>query len=154
MTAFAGLSFSANQIIYLNGSSVLAESGISATGLLAINVANKPALKALGELSQSVTASSSSLSIDLSQGWNIELTLSASVTSVAFTNLPASGILCRITLDITSTGSYTMSGWPGTTRWPGGTAYSATASGRDTVILATADGGSTYRGYVAAYAMS
>ena len=42
--------------------------------------------------SQSVTASSSSLNIDMSLGWDVKLTLSATVTSFTLSNIPSANI--------------------------------------------------------------
>jgi hypothetical protein len=103
---------------------------------------------------QNVTANGTALSINANLGWYINLTLSASVTSVAFTNLPPAGALTKITLEITSGGSYTIAGWPGTTRWVGGSAPTITHSGKDTLLLTTIDGGTNWRGYIVAQSMS
>jgi hypothetical protein len=108
----------------------------------------------LSNVAQSVTASSSSLSINMSLGWCVNLTLNANVTSVAFTNWPAANVLGVAVLDITSTGNYTMSGWPATTLWTGGTAPTVTPSGKDTLILHSSDGGSNFRGFRSGAAMA
>lgn len=97
---------------------------------------------------QAVTASGASLSIDMSKGWFVDLTLSANVTSVAVTHWPASGFLAKLTFRIQSTGAFTMSGWPGTTKWPGGIAPVITSSGLDWVMLASSDGGTNFQGFV------
>lgn len=100
---------------------------------------------------QSVTASSSTLAIDLNKGWHIVLTLSATVTAFTFTNHPGSRVSARITLEIASTGAYNITDWPGTTTWPGGAAPTITSGSgkKDTIILASGDGGTNFRGYVA-----
>ena len=69
---------------------------------------------------QSVTASSSSLNIDMSLGWDVKLTLSATVTSFTLSNIPSTGVSSKLILDITNTGSYNISAWPTGTIWPGG----------------------------------
>ena len=103
---------------------------------------------------QSVTASGSSLTIDASAGRTVELTLSATVTSFTVTSPPAAGKELRLTLNITSTGAFNITGGPGTTRWPGGNIPTITSGngGRDTIVLVSTDGGTTYRGYVASQA--
>lgn len=154
LTALAGVTTAADKVIYATGSDAFSTADFTSTGRSLVAVSNKPAAKALMELQQSLTASSSSLSIDMSLGWNVALTLSASVTSVSVSNWPSAGTLGRLVLDITSGGSYTMAGWPGTTRWGGGSAPTITASGKDTVILTSGDGGTNFRGFIAAQAMS
>ena len=103
---------------------------------------------------QSVTASSSSLSINCALGMAVDLTLNASVTSVAVTNWPTAGTMGRLTINVTSGGSYTMTGWPGTTYWPGGSAPTITASGQDTLVLVSTNGGTVFRGYTAGQALA
>jgi hypothetical protein len=154
LTALAGLTTAANEFIYATGANSFSLSSITSFALTLLGLSSAPAVKGALELSQSITASGSTLTINMALGWNVELTLSANVTSVVVQNWPASGSLGRLTLDITSTGSYTMTGWPGTTRWTGGTAPTITASGKDTVVLTSADGGTNFRGYLAGQSMS
>lgn len=99
---------------------------------------------------QAVTASAASLSINMSLGWVTELTLSANVTSVAVTNWPASGTLGRLVLNIASTGAFNITGWPGTTIWPAGAAPTITSGTgkKDTILLTSDDGGTTFRGFI------
>lgn len=101
--------------------------------------------------SQAVSASSSTLNIDLSRGWHVRLALGATVTTFTVSNHPAAGIICRLTIDITSSGAYNITDWPGTTTWPGGYAPTITsgAGNLDTIILTSADGGTNFRGFVA-----
>lgn len=104
---------------------------------------------------QAVTAASTSLSIDLSLGGTVALALNSNV-SVAFavTNWPASGTMGRLLLEITSSGAYNITAWPGTVTWVGGAVPTITSSGKDTILLTSHDGGSTFRGYIVAQAMS
>lgn len=126
---------------------------VGAMGALLLAATTGLVAKSLLEVRQSVTASTSTLTIDMASGWNVNLTLAANVSSVVFNNWPASGTLGRLTLDITSTGSYTISGWPGVTRWPYGTPPTITPSGRDTLVI-TGEGGSNFRGFVAGQGMA
>lgn len=103
---------------------------------------------------QAVTTSGASVSIDLNLGWHVALTLSSSITSFAVTNAPASGTLCKVVLEIASTGAYTITDWPGTVIWSNGGAPTITSSGKDTVVMTSFDGGVTWRGYLAAQAMA
>jgi hypothetical protein len=108
----------------------------------------------LAKTAQSITVGSSSLAVNCASGMTVDVTLNASVTSVSVSNWPAAGALGVLTLNISSSGAYTMTGWPGTTRWTFGAAPTLTSSGRDTIVLASSDGGSTFRGYIAAQNMS
>lgn len=114
------------------------------------------ALRAALELSQSVTSGSGTLTINVNSGFNVDLSLTGNVSGFTLTNWPASGFLGKLTLNITNTGAYNITAWPGTTRWQAGLAPTITsgASKRDTIVLTSSDGGTTFRGYVAAINMS
>ena len=106
---------------------------------------------------QAVTASATSLSINMNLGWYVSLSLASNV-SVAFTttNWPASGSLGKLTLEIANTGAYNITAWPGTTIWAGGAAPTITSGSgkKDTIMLTSTDGGATFRGYIIAQNMS
>lgn len=103
--------------------------------------------------SQALTASSSTLIINYASGAIVDLTLSASVTAITVSNWPVSGTLGRLLLNVSSTGAYTMTGWPGTTIWNSASAPIVTVSGKDSFVLAADDGGTNFRGYILAQAM-
>jgi hypothetical protein len=105
---------------------------------------------------QSVTATAGALSIDMSKGWDVALSLTGTVTSFTVTNWPTTGTLGKLQLDITNAGSYNITGWPGTTIWFNGLTPTITpGSGKkDTIILMSSDGGTNFRGYVASLNMS
>jgi hypothetical protein len=106
-------------------------------------------------IKQSVTAGSSTLNIDMSLGWNVALTLNATVTTFTVSNWPASGILGKLTLEITSGGAYNITGYPGTTIWTGGTKPTITSgSGKKDSIVLMSDGGTNFRGYLGGQNMS
>ena len=106
---------------------------------------------------QAVTASSTTLAIDMNNGWFVDLSLTSNV-SVAFniSNWPVAGALGKITLQINNTGAYNISAWPSGTIWPGGTPPTITSGSgkKDTIMLTSTDGGATFRGYVIAQNMS
>lgn len=106
--------------------------------------------------SQTVAAAAGALAIDVNNGYNVELTLNGSVTALTLSNWATTGFLGRLLLNITSTGAFTMAGWPGTTRWSGGVAPTITsgAGKRDSIVLTSSDGGVTFRGSVAGQNMS
>jgi hypothetical protein len=101
------------------------------------------------QLSQNVTASGSTLTIDMSKGWNVNVTLSANVTSVVVTNWPTPAVKGKLLMDVTSTGAFGITGWPGTTVWAGGSPPTVTSGNgkKDTYGLTGTDG-TNFRGYV------
>jgi alpha-tubulin suppressor-like RCC1 family protein len=112
---------------------------------------------------QAVT-SSSTTAIDLNSGNVIDLTMAANITSLSFTNVPASGtpILIQIVVKNASSGTaYTIT-WPNSVYWSGqyaattiGTVQTAPtlatgANGVTVIALLTTDGGTKWRGWVEA----
>jgi hypothetical protein len=104
---------------------------------------------ALALTSQNITASSSTVAIDMSLGWVVNLTLSHSVTAITVTNWPAAPTLGKLILNITQGGAYTMAGWPGTTKWTFGVPPVVTtgAGANDTIMLLSNQGGTAFQGY-------
>jgi len=96
---------------------------------------------------------SGSRAIDYSAGQHVVLNVSANITSMTVTNWPTSGKLARLTIEVISSGAFTVP-LPSGVLLVGGTAYTVTPSGKDTVILTTTDAGSTVRAYVAGQAFA
>src|SRR5574337_182258 len=85
--------------------------------------------------------------LDWSQGDSFDFTATGSgAATLAFSNVPASGISSWITLTITNGGLWTWT-WPTGTKWPAGTAPALSSSGRDRINFFTRDGGSTFDGF-------
>ena len=78
---------------------------------------------------------------------NFLVNMSANITSLAFSNIPASGKLYRVTLFLNYTGAFTVT-WPASVKWSGGTAPTLTSSANktDIITLTTRDGGVTWYG--------
>jgi len=112
---------------------------------------------------QAVT-SSATTTINLNSGNVIDLTMAANITTLSFTNVPASGtpILIQIVVRNASDGTaYTIT-WPNSVYWSG--QYSAAnastvqtaptlatgANGVTVIALLTTDGGTKWRGWVEA----
>jgi hypothetical protein len=104
---------------------------------------------------QNITASTSTLTIDMSAGWNVNLTLSANVTSVVVNNWPATGILGKLTIEVNSTGAYNITGWPSGLVWVLGIAPTVTSGNgkKDTYIITSGNGASSGRAYIVAQDM-
>lgn len=96
-----------------------------------------------------LTITAGAITIDLSLGNYFTLSLTSNITSITFTNAPASGRAESICLEISQdvTGGRTIAGWPAAVTWSGG-AYTptSTASASDLVTLSTLTQGTKYRG--------
>lgn len=105
---------------------------------------------------QAVTASAATLSIDMSKGWYVALSLAATVTSFSFTNWPATGSVGKVTLEITNTGTFNISTWPTGTTWAGASVPTITSgAGKvDVIVLTSTNGGTSFRGFVASQNMA
>lgn len=105
---------------------------------------NLPDLRALK--TQTVTANSSTLTIDLSLGENVVVNLAASVTSLVLSNPLASGLINRLVLEVRNTGAYTISNWAGAL-WSSGSPVVTSGSGKtDRYIISSFDGMTTKYG--------
>ena len=76
-------------------------------------------------------------------------TAATGVTTWAFSGAAASGKVSAFTLELTNGGSQTQT-WPASVKWDGGTAPTLTAAGLDILTFYTRDGGTTWRGFLAA----
>ncbi len=80
-----------------------------------------------------------------------EVALNAAISTLAFSNVPASGTAYALTLALTADGNSRAIAWGGAVKWPGGTAPTLTTTNgkRDLIILTTWDGGTTWYAAVA-----
>jgi hypothetical protein len=69
-------------------------------------------------------------------------------STFTFSNPPASGDFGTFVLELTNGGAFAIT-WPASVDWPGGTAPTLTAAGKDQLVFTTRDGGTTYLGFVA-----
>jgi alpha-tubulin suppressor-like RCC1 family protein len=121
-----------------------------------------PAGGALTNNTRQAVTSSATTTINLNSGNVIDLTMAANITTLSFTNVPASGtpILIQIVVKNAASGTaYTIT-WPNSVYWSG--QYSATtvstvqtaptlatgANGITVIGLLTTDGGTKWRGWV------
>jgi hypothetical protein len=81
---------------------------------------------------------------------NFLVAMSANITSLLFSNIPASGNLYSVTLFLNYTGAFTIT-WPASLKWSGGAAPTLTSSANktDIITLTTRDGGVTWYGFPA-----
>ena len=98
-----------------------------------------------------ISTSSSTLSLNCLTGEYQKITLNQNITSVTVTNWPASGQAAKLTLIILNTGSYSITGWPAGTIWNGGNLSPTISSGagkKDIIVLLSPDGGTTIFGSI------
>lgn len=108
----------------------------------------------LRETRTAPTISAGTLTLDCSAGNVFSVALNASITTLAFTNIPASGTAYALTLSFTADGTARTVAWGAAVKWPGGTAPTLTStSGKvDTFVLTTWDAGTTWFAFVAGQA--
>ena len=89
----------------------------------------------------------SAITVDLVDGNFFSATVDQA-TTFTFSNPPASGEFGAFVLELTNGGAFTVN-WPGSVDWPGGTAPTLTASGKDQLVFTTRDAGTNWYGFVA-----
>jgi hypothetical protein len=105
-----------------------------------------PTITGLIEVKTAPTISAGALALNCALGNVFHVSLNASITSLTFSNIPASGSAFGITLILAMTGTaYTIT-WPASVKWPSGTAPTLTSTNlkSDIIILTTVDGGTVW----------
>jgi len=98
---------------------------------------------------QTISSTTASQTIDCSAGGLVNITLSTSITSLTFSNVPSTANAAfSLTLFISSGGSKTVT-WPSSVKWPASTAPTlTTTSGKvDVITLITLNGGTSWFGF-------
>lgn len=96
---------------------------------------------------QAITTSGSTLAIDRNAGEYVKVTLSSNITSVTVSNPAPSGQVTKLTLDIVSTGSFSLTGWISGMKWFNGTPTIDSGSGKDLmVVLISSDNAASWKG--------
>lgn len=93
-------------------------------------------------LTENVVILGNSSNLDLLTGTYFKKTIN-NTTAFTVSNVPSSGKLCSIVIELTNGGSSVI-GWPSSTKWPSGIIPTFATNGKDIVILHTVDGGSTW----------
>lgn len=127
----------ANTILQANGGTsaptwVSTVSGLTITGLKETKTA--PAI------------SSGTLTLNCSLGNVFAVSLNANITTLSFTNVPATGTAFGLTLMLTADGTARTITWGSAVKWAGGTAPTLTSTNAkvDVFVLFTHDGGTTW----------
>lgn len=114
----------------------------TSTGTTTLVLGTTPTITALREVKAAISASA----IDLSTANYFSKTISGT-TTFTVSNVPTTGTSASFILDLTNGGSATVNWWSGV-KWPGGSAPTLTASGRDVLGFFTYDGGTTWSGFL------
>jgi hypothetical protein len=89
----------------------------------------------------------STRTLDLTTANFFSATLDQACT-FTFSNPPASGKFGCFVLELTNGAAFNIT-WPASVDWPGGSAPSLTASGKDQLVFTTRDAGTTWFGFLA-----
>jgi hypothetical protein len=137
-----------NGKILFNSSNTVSEKSVSGSGDVVLK--SGPEITSLRETKTNGTISSGVLAIDCALGNVLAISLNANITSITFSNVPASGSAYSIILSFTADGTARTIAWPAAVRWPGGTAPTMTSTNNkvDTIVLYTYDGGTNWFGFV------
>jgi hypothetical protein len=131
---------------------------ISDTNVLSMadNTLSRPKILDYGITHNDKGNVSGSVTIDITNGNSVYLTLTGNITTLTLSNPSAAGSDCsvRIYIEQGGTGSYTVA-W-GSVLWASATAptLSTGVGDIDVVVLTTVDGGTTWFGFVAGLDMS
>lgn len=103
-------------------------------------------LTGLRETRTTPSISSGTLTLDCSAGNVFAVSLNANITTLTFTNVPASGTAFGLTLALTADGTARTVTWGAAVKWPGGTAPTLTSTNGkvDVFVLTTWDGGTNW----------
>jgi hypothetical protein len=98
----------------------------------------------------SPTISSGTLTLNYNDGPVYKVALNANITTLAFSNLPASGVMASITIRFTADGTLRTITWPASVRWgaAGAPTMTGTSSKVDYVQLVSVDGGTTWDAFL------
>ena len=121
-----------------------------------VTASRRATVGSLVETRQTVAAAAST-TLNLSLGMIVVLTQDVNITTLAFSSVPASGLVATVTIKRVkdATGTARTITWPASVKWPAGAAptLSATSGAIDVITLLTEDGGTTWLGsYGLAYA--
>jgi hypothetical protein len=114
---------------------------------MADNLLTRSVLKDYAVEGSAVGNTGSTETFDLTNANFFSATLDQACT-FTFSNPPASGDFGTFVLELTNGGAFAIT-WPASVDWPGGSAPTLTASGKDQLVFTTRDGGTIWFGFVA-----
>ena len=105
-----------------------------------------PTITGLIEVKTAPTISAGALALNCASGNVFHVSLNAAITSLTFSNIPASGSAYGLTLAFTMDGTARAVTWPAAVKWAGGTAptLTSTLNKVDIIVLTTWDAGATW----------
>ena len=127
--------------------SLIVTGGVGITGNVFIGttrINNDRTITNYGITTNALGSGSGSRTIDVTLG-NFVTATATGITTWTFSNPVTNPNACGFILKLTNGGSATQT-WPGTVRWPGGTAPTLTTSGTDILSFITDDAGTNWRG--------
>jgi hypothetical protein len=103
-------------------------------------------ISGLNEVKTAPTIASGVLALNCALGNVFHVSLNAAITSITFSNIPASGTAYGLTLAFTMDGTARAVTWPASVKWPSGTAPTLTSTSTkvDIFVLTTWDAGTTW----------
>jgi hypothetical protein len=120
--------------------------GTTDTQTLSAKTLTTPTITGARETRTAPSISSGTLTLNCSLGNVFEVTLNANITTLAFSNVPASGTAYGLTLVLTADGTQRTVTWGSAVIWPSNVAPTLTSTNgkKDLVVLTTWDGGTTW----------
>lgn len=96
------------------------------------------------------TISAGTLTLDLQTATMFDVSLNAAITTLTISNIPTSGSTGSFILTLTADGTARSVTWPGSFRWPGGTAptLTSTLNKTDIITCITDDGGTVWYAFI------
>ena len=122
------------------------ETGTGANVFATSPAITTPTITGLNEVKTAPTISSGVLALNCALGNVFHVSLNAAITSITFSNIPASGTAYGLTLAFTMDGTARAVTWGSAIKWGGGTAPTLTSTNNkvDIFVLTTWDGGTTW----------
>jgi len=120
---------------------------LSGPVLISDNLVTRATLKDYAIEGSAVGNTGATRTLDLNDANFFSATLDQACT-FTFSDPPASGDFGAFVLELTNGGAFAIT-WPASVDWPGGTAPTLTASGKDQLVFTTRDAGTTWLGFVA-----
>jgi hypothetical protein len=119
------------------------------TGAVALADAllSRPTLKDYAVEGVAIGNAGATRTFDMATGNFFSVTIDQA-TTFTFSNPPGSGDFGCFVMEITNGSAFVIT-FPASVDWPGGTAPTLTAAGKDQLVFTTRDGGTTYFGFVA-----
>lgn len=141
VSAFLSTPSSANLLAALTD-----ETGTGANVFATSPTLTTPTITGLNETKTAPTISSGVLALNCALGNVFHVSLNAAITSITFSNIPASNTAYGLTLAFTADGTARAVTWGAAIKWSNGTAptLTSTLNKVDIFVLTTWDGGTTW----------